>query len=250
MFLLLNCRQQTGSLNDLGIMMSGDSASIAGAKEVWLNITQDCTESVREKWWDLIRTKYSESSRHHHNLDHLSNMMELFRMHNDHLSNPRAVAFALFFQYLEYDPKSQDNEERSIEAFRQFAEESRIPMESELFLAVTELIQLTKLHSTEEHKQEGIYGNEDKHFFLDFDMCVLGSCPSDYKDYTEKIRMEYNFVPDAMYSRLRSRVLSSFLQIPNIFATEPFRRKYEERAKSNIKAEIVELNAASASPTQ
>lgn len=73
---------------------------------------------------------------------------------------------------------------------------------------------------------------------------------TDYKDYTEKIRMEYNFVPDAMYSRLRSRVLSSFLQIPNIFATEPFRRKYEERAKSNIKAEIVELNAASASPTQ
>ncbi|CAN8004437.1 unnamed protein product [Ixodes hexagonus] len=211
--------------------------------EVWSDLTLDFTEEVRDKWMCLIRQKYTDGSRHHHNLDHLSHMMGLFRTYQDYLSNPKAVAFALFFQFLEYDPRSQDNEERCIEAFRQFADEARIPMDSELFLTVTELIQLTKLHSTEEHKQEGIYGSEDKHFFLDFDMCVLGSSPSEYKYYAERIRLEYNFVPDNLYNRLRSKILTSFLQIPNIFATEPFRRKFEERAKSNIKAEIQTLDS-------
>uniref|UniRef100_A0A131XZR3 Uncharacterized protein n=1 Tax=Ixodes ricinus TaxID=34613 RepID=A0A131XZR3_IXORI len=211
--------------------------------EVWNDLTFDFTEEVRDKWRRLICRKYMDGARHHHNLDHLSHMMGLFRTYQDYLSNPKAVAFALFFQFLEYDPKSQDNEERCIEAFRQFADEARIPMDSELFLTVTELIQLTKLHSTEEHKQEGIYGSEDRHFFLDFDMCVLGGSPSEYKDYAQKIRLEYSFVPDHLYNRLRSKILTSFLQIPNIFATEPFRRKFEERAKSNIKAEIEMLTS-------
>lgn len=225
------------------------AAAASQARELWLSVTQggddeqcSCSESTRDSWWKLIRERYSEPSRHHHNLEHLNHMAELLAEYTDRLSNPRAVALALFFQYIEYDPKSQENEERCIETFRKFAEEARIPADSELYLTVTELIQLTKLHSTDEHKQEGMYGHEDKHFFLDFDMCALGSNPAEYKDYTEKVRQEYSFVPDAVYKSLRSKVLRSFLQIPNIFSTEPFRRKYEERAKSNIRAEIAELD--------
>lgn len=215
------------------------------ARELWLSATGQascCSEATRDAWWKRIRQRYSEPARHHHNLDHLEQMAALVAEYGQYLSNPTAVALALFFQYFEYDPKSQDNEERCIEAFRQFAEEARIPTDSELFLSVTELIQLTKLHSTDEHKQEGMFGREDKHFFLDLDMCVLGSGPAEYKDYTEKVRLEYSFVPDAVYKNLRSKVLRSFLQIPNIFSTEPFRAKYEDRAKDNIRAEIAELD--------
>lgn len=228
--------------------MATESGDKCRARELWVRVTtgdagegSGCSEATRDSWWRLIRQRYGEPSRHHHNLDHLNHMAELWAEYAEHLSNPRAVALALFFQYLEYDPKSQDNEERCIEAFRRFAEEARIPTGSELYLSVTELIQLTKLHSTDEHKQEGMYGREDKHFFLDFDMRVLGSSPTEYKDYTERVRLEYSFVPDAIYKSLRSKVLRSFLQIPNIFSTEPFRRLYEERAKSNIRDEIAEL---------
>lgn len=229
--------------------MATESDDKCRARELWVRVTtgdagegSGCSEATRDSWWRLIRQRYGEPSRHHHNLDHLNHMAELWAEYAEHLSNPRAVALALFFQYLEYDPKSQDNEERCIEDFRRFAEEARISTDSELYLSVTELIQLTKLHSTDEHKQEGMYGREDKHFFLDFDMRVLGSSPTEYKDYTERVRLEYSFVPDAIYKSLRSKVLRSFLQIPNIFSTEPFRRLYEERAKSNIRDEIAELD--------
>nr|XP_037288995.1 uncharacterized protein LOC119181857 [Rhipicephalus microplus] len=189
--------------------MASESDDKCRARELWVRVTtgdggegSGCSEATRDSWWRLIRQRYGEPSRHHHNLDHLNHMAELWAEYADHLSNPRAVALALFFQYLEYDPKSQDNEERCIEDFRRFAEEARIPtVEADTLFA---------------HCQ--------------------------YKDYTEKVRLEYSFVPDAIYKSLRSKVLRSFLQIPNIFSTEPFRRLYEERAKSNIRDEIAELD--------
>lgn len=114
--------------------MATESGDKCRARELWVRVTtgdagegSGCSEATRDSWWRLIRQRYGEPSRHHHNLDHLNHMAELWAEYAEHLSNPRAVALALFFQYLEYDPKSQDNEERCIEAFRRFAEEARIP---------------------------------------------------------------------------------------------------------------------------
>lgn len=98
-------------------------------------------------------------------------------------------------------------------------------------------------------------------------MAVLGSSSESYAEYREKIRGEYSFLSEPMYTALRlkvivllngsyvniffpiiyysliilfhmNQVLQNFVQIPNIFATKEFREKYEEQARQNIQAEV------------
>jgi len=86
-----------------------------------------------------------------------------------------------------------------------------------------------------------MYGSEDQHYFLDIDMAVLGSSPEHYSEYTAKVQQEYAFLPEATYRNLRLKVLQSFLQIPNIFASKEFREKFECKARANIQKEVDSL---------
>jgi predicted metal-dependent HD superfamily phosphohydrolase len=76
-----------------------------------------------------------------------------------------------------------------------------------------DLLRAAATHSTDAHKTEGMYGNEDLHFFLDIDMAVLGSNPEQYSEYTAKVRQEYTFLPETMYRSLRLKVSMYWIKI-------------------------------------
>jgi len=68
------------------------------------------------------------------------------------------------------------------------------------------LLKVAATHSTEAHKVGGAFGGEDAHYFLDLDMAVLGSSPDIYTEYRERIRGEYPFLSEPMYTALRLKV--------------------------------------------
>lgn len=68
------------------------------------------------------------------------------------------------------------------------------------------LLKVAATHSTEAHKVGGAFGSEDAHYFLDLDMAVLGSPPDGYAEYRERIRGEYSFLSEPMYTALRLKV--------------------------------------------
>lgn len=78
--------------------------------------------------------------------------------------------------------------------------------ESPLYTDVVNLLEAADTSSTEEHKTDGAIGNEDKHYFLDLDMVVLGSEPEQYADYAKKVKQEYQFLPQPVYNDLRVKV--------------------------------------------
>ncbi|XP_069681568.1 uncharacterized protein [Periplaneta americana] len=210
-------------------------------EEVWSETTSDFPKEVADEWWTKMLKKYSEDGRSYHNIQHLEEKFEQFKTVKQTVKNANAVALAIFFHYYEYDPKAVDCEEKNCEHFNNFADESGLPNESPLRSAVVDLLHAAATHSTDAHKTEELFGSDDLHFFLDIDMAVLGSDPEQYAEYTAKVQQEYAFLPESMYRSLRLKVLQSFLQIPNIFATKEFREKFESKARANIQKEVESL---------
>jgi predicted metal-dependent HD superfamily phosphohydrolase len=89
------------------------------------------------------------------------------------------------------------------------------PSQAEDADEVYDLILRTKHHKTDAHTTPGAYGQDDLHFFLDFDMAVLGRDPVSYRTYAEQIRQEYIHIPEEMFNKGRRQV--SEFQSPRMF---------------------------------
>lgn len=219
--------------------------AISNLQMRWAKLTKGVLEDVSEMWWNVVKEKYCEASRKYHTFSHLHKMFYHMDSHLNQVQNVIAMSYAIFFHDVVYDARSQENEEYSINLFKKFAEDSLLNEDTELVSTVEELILASKVHCTEEHKLEGVYGKEDVHYFLDFDLSILGTEPKEYKEYASQIAEEYDYLPTMKYNFLRSKVLQHFLQVPNIYATKAFRDDYEELARKNIENEIKWLTDAS-----
>nr|SVE89711.1 EOG090X00VK [Daphnia sinensis] len=108
----------------------------------------------------------------------------------------------------------------------------------ELVSDLRKLIEAALINSTPVHLTPNATGTSDVHYFLDIEMATLGSSSSEYDDTLAMMRNEYGCTSDDDYFELRLKVLRYFLQIPNIYATEEFRSRYDAQARSNIIKEI------------
>ncbi|CAK9802092.1 hypothetical protein ANTPLA_LOCUS3076 [Anthophora plagiata] len=209
---------------------------MASIEDSWQKAIEGLESDVCDKWLTKLLEAYSEKKRTYNNLDILCDKLQCYNEIKDNLQNPQAVLLALFFQNFEYDPKALDGGIKNLEHFNAFAEEAGIPDDAKQ--RTCELLKVAATHSTDAHKIGGAFGGEDAHYFLDLDMVVLGFPSEIYAEYRERIREEYSFLSEPMYTALRLKVLQDFVQIPNIFATKEFREKYEEQARQNIQTEI------------
>ncbi|BES91332.1 Hypothetical protein NTJ_04140 [Nesidiocoris tenuis] len=206
-------------------------------ENVWNKLTSDLP-STKEEWWTKILTSLNDPKRKCHNYSYLAQKISLYETIKHLLKNREAVEYALFFSYIEYGPMTVDGNEKNIAHFKQFATECGIPLESDLVRDTLVLLECNSSCMTEEHIKEGAFGSEDKHYFLDLDMAVLGMDDVTYNQYWQSEKEENDVVPESMYNTFRTKILKTFLQIPNIYATKEFREKYEENARRNLQRDV------------
>uniref|UniRef100_A0A915C9R2 Uncharacterized protein n=1 Tax=Parascaris univalens TaxID=6257 RepID=A0A915C9R2_PARUN len=202
----------------------------------WCDLTTFLPVPLKEKWWSRLAQSYQ--GRPFHNFEHLSEMLNLFEEYKDKLRERYATAFAIFFLHAVNDTKATDNAERSARLLREFSSETTFDSEN----YVANLIVESGKNCTDAHMTEGMFGEEDLHFLLDFDMAFLGSEPSKYDVHCANIRKEYAHLSDEDYADQRLKVLKLFMQIPNIFATKELRERFEANARENIIREISTLS--------
>ncbi|XP_047498005.1 uncharacterized protein LOC125045019 [Penaeus chinensis] len=210
----------------------------------WDAATNFSEGDVSERWWSTISRQYTEEGRVYHGHTYLAQMFSLYHQYQEKLTNAQAVAVAIFFHKLEYNPRSGDSDTKNLERFEEFmAEAGEGQQESALATAVKSLLEASVSNLTEAHMMEGGSGADDVHYFLDFTMAVLGAPVVEYDQYTTKIQAEYIHLPTTAYNQLRVKILKSLLLMPNIYATREFQKEREKTARENLQREIDNLQA-------
>jgi len=185
-------------------------------------------EILKTDYWKEIEKSYSQKSRKYHNLIHLENMILELEEVNDKISDCDSLHFSIFYHDIIYKATSKDNEEKSAEIAKIRLEKLNIPQEK--ITRIYNQILATKSHRKSE--------DSDTNFLLDADLAILGQDWKIYENYTQQIRKEYSIYPDFMYKPGRKKVLIHFLEFEEIFKTDYFKGKYEEKARENIQREL------------
>jgi predicted metal-dependent HD superfamily phosphohydrolase len=140
---------------------------------------------------------------------------------------------AAWYHDVVYDPRRQDNEDRSADVAREALQ--ALLLDSDRIVRVCDLIRMTKDHIAPEKDIAA-------QWFLDADLSILNGYPEDYERYSAEIRQEYAWVADEQYYPARRAVLQRLLDRPAIFGT-PRQREFEADARANIAAEIAQIDA-------
>jgi predicted metal-dependent HD superfamily phosphohydrolase len=76
---------------------------------------------------------------------------------------------------------------------------------------------------------------------IDLDLSILGANDELYDSYELWIRKEYALIPNFLYSKVRKKVLNSFVKLDIIYQTAYFYEKYEIQARQNINRALQKL---------
>ena len=202
----------------------------------WRALAGACGADVEtaDRWLDALTRHYSGPDRHYHNLHHVAGVLRLLEHFERETVDYAAVRVAAWFHDAVYDTRSRTNEEESAALAARALDELRVPPETAE--AAKRLILATRRHEADGDVP-------DLGLFLDADLSILGAEGETYLAYSEAIRREYSWVPDAAYREGRLKVLTNFLGRGRLYFTEPLADRFEARARSNLSNEIRALTS-------
>lgn len=82
---------------------------------------------------------------------------------------------------------------------------------------------------------------------LDADISIFAAGEARYRAYAAAVRAEYAHVSDAAFRAGRAEILQRYLDRPHLYRTGAARELWETRARTNVRAEIVQLTGTDAS---
>jgi predicted metal-dependent HD superfamily phosphohydrolase len=182
---------------------------------------------------DLVR-RWSEPHRRYHTLQHLRECLARFEPVRGLAQRPGEVALALWFHDAFYEPRRDDNEERSADWARDCVLHAGIGAGTAS--RVLELVMATRHLEAPEGR--------DAQLLVDVDLSILGSAPARFDESDAQIREEYAHVPLPAFREGRCRVLQGFLDRPHIYSTPHFHGLLEAQARSNLQRALDRLRSA------
>lgn len=179
---------------------------------------------------------YRQPGRHYHGMAHIEALLAHLREHRAELSDPEAVAAAIWFHDAIYDSRRSDNEARSAALAAERLSSRVTPARLSRIVA---MIEATATHALPDLR--GRAARNDAALFLDMDLSILGAPKGAFDSYEAAVRREYAWVDDEAWRSGRAAVLRKFLARPRIFHTEVFEKRYEAPARENMERSLAML---------
>ena len=182
--------------------------------------------------WATIETRYTESHRHYHDLGHLAECLKELDAAGDAIAERDATEMAIWFHDIIYEYAAKDNEDRSADTFREFANGG---MDGKFVDRVYDFILATK--------HTGNAPDQGTAYLVDIDLSGFGLPWEGYLADSDALRLEAPAVSDEQYYAGKLRFLDSLLEWPSLFQTDYFRDRLEAQAKENIRRYSADLRA-------
>lgn len=182
------------------------------------------------RWRADLERRWAEPHRHHHDLAHLRYALDaLDTLHAAGEDfDVDVVRRAAWFHDAIYDPRRDDNEERSARLAIDLLATDENPVE------VARLVRATRTHEVDPADANGAA-------LCDADLSILASDDLRYRQYAGGVRHEYAHVPDPQFAHARAAILQSLLKRSSLFSTPTGRTRWEAAARANVTAEIAAL---------
>lgn len=187
--------------------------------------------TASEELYHQLVACYSEPHRKYHTIQHLDECLTHFESICTLAEHADEVELALWFHDAIYDTSKKDNEKRSAEWARDSVLAARVS--GEKADRIYELVMAT-MHNA-------LPKGRDAEVLVDIDLGILGAEAARFDSYEAQVREEYSQVPEPLYRWARKKVLEEFVRRKWIYSTEPFRARYEARARANIARSIARL---------
>lgn len=189
------------------------------------NINIDCNTSML---FEMLYDRYTEPHRYYHTTKHLLECLKKAELLPEKMHFSLDVEMAIWFHDAVYDPLGNDNEEKSAKLAK--VELLSLGVSASFVASVCRLVKMTK------HTCLPIF--DDEKLLIDIDLSILAENSERFIEYTQQIRKEYSFVPEAVFNTKRAAVLRTFLDRPMIYNTPYFIELYEEKARGNLSQAI------------
>lgn len=188
-------------------------------KHVWFELHQHYDFSEPQQIYNELIAAYSERQRAYHTVQHLYECLSLMEAVQYELNDPYAVALALWFHDVIYDPQAPDNELKSAELFEQLMAQD---LQLDTMQKIKRWILATQKHAPTDET--------DLQFLLDIDLAILAATPERFMQYEQQIQQEYAWVDPEVYSIKRKEVLMNFYQSEPLYQTAYFQENFELNA--------------------
>ena len=167
-------------------------------KRRWLTVKGSHNISLSDTQFQIVCEKYSEKHRYYHTLEHIGSCLSFFDEISSQLNDPSVVEIALWFHDVIYNPKENNNEEKSA----LFAHEllKNAGCKSTYIEGVSKLIMATK--------HPAFPATLEEKYIIDIDLAILGASKETYEHYANQIKKEYSHISNASYQQGRRKVLS------------------------------------------
>lgn len=188
-----------------------------------------------EEIWEGVARYYCESHRHYHTLTHILNCLREFDRCIDRIQNRHCVELAIWFHDVIYEQGRGDNELQSSRYFQAMC--GRCFNEATI-RTVCDLIVVT------EHRHQPV--TSDQQYICDIDLSSFGIPWEQFLGDSEALVEEEPVKDPGVIAQQKLKFLYALERREHIFYTDYFRRRLEDRARSNLRRyiEILERTAA------